>query len=560
MRFTLGLACGLSLFTAVPAAQGQSGDFLAALVATRSSDATSATAYLAEALKKDPQESELIRQQLRILTIEGDFDAALPYAQDFLSIDPEDPLARNILRIEAIKRGDWQTALSTLPLPAGSRLDSIIETISYAAILTGDGQIEEAFNRIEEGFDAIGFLPLGNYARGMIHSTQGRHEDAADSFAAFINQDPFQYPRMAQLAAEALERSGDADTAARLYDALLAPGARSAGEAGLARLKSGEPMPDTLSIRPLDIYTELLFVIARLLADQDSPQLAYRYAQEIGYLLTPQSSLYPGYTEVIASSLLDLERFEDAEKFYTDLEQVEEFRLAALLGQVQALSDQQRYQDALDVLSKAEALLGGAPGINRQRGVLYFRAQDYQKAVDAFGAWRDAMPQLGPNAAQPLFITGIAYYRLNDYERMEDALLASLELQPDDPDVLNFLAYSWVERGLNLERGFDMLNRAVEMRPDSGAIIDSLGWAYYQLGEYEEALPHLERAFQLNPWSWEIAEHVGDVYWQLGREREAVYFWERALDLPDIPEDHVTAIAVKLEDGLPDDDDAAVSN
>ena len=101
MRFTLGLACGLSLLTAVPVAQGQSGDFLAALVATRSSDATSATAYLADALKKDPQESELIRQQLRILTIEGDFDAALPYAQDFLSIDPEDPLASNILRIGA---------------------------------------------------------------------------------------------------------------------------------------------------------------------------------------------------------------------------------------------------------------------------------------------------------------------------------------------------------------------------------------------------------------------------------------------------------------------------
>lgn len=560
MKITLGLAAGLSLLTAATAAQGQSGDFLAALVATRSSDATSATAYLTDALEKDPGESELIRQQLRILTIEGDFDGALPYAQDFLAVDPEDPLSRSILRIEAIKRGDWQTALSTLPLPAGSRLDSIIETISYAALLTGDGQVDAAFDRVEEGFDAIGFSPLGNYARGMIYTTQGQYEDAADAFAAFINQDPFQYPRMAQLAAEALERSGDVDNAALLYDALLTTGARTAGEAGLKRLEAGAPMPDALDIRPLDIYTELLFVIARLLADQDSPQLAYRYAQEIGYLLTPESSLYPGYTEVIASSLLNLERYEDAEKFYAALEQVEEFRLAALLGQVQALSDQQRYEDALTVLSEAEALLGGAPGINRQRGVLYFRAQEYQKAVDAFDAWRAALPQLGPNAAQPLFITGIAHYRLDDFERMEEALLASLDLRPDDPDVLNFLAYSWVERGINLERGFEMLNRAVEMRPESGAIIDSLGWAYYQLGEYEEALPHLERAFQLNPWSWEIAEHVGDVYWQLDREREAVYFWERALDLPDIPEDHVEAIAVKLEEGLPDDDDAAETN
>ena len=136
---------------------------------------------------------------------------------------------------------------------------------------------------------------------------------------------------------------------------------------------------------------------------------------------------------------------------------------------------------------------------------------------------------------------------------MEEALLASLELRPDDPNVLNFLAYSWVERGLNLDEGFEMLNRAVEMQPDSGAIIDSLGWAYYQLGQYAEALPHLERAFQLNPWSWEIADHVGDVYWKLDRMREAEYFWARALDLPDLPEDRVQGIEDKLADGLSDD-------
>ena len=104
MKFVLGLACVLPLLTPVTAAQGQSGDFLAALAATRSSDAESATSYLADALLKDPGEQALIRQQMRILTIEGDFDAALEYAQDFLQIDAEDQLALNIVRIEAIKR------------------------------------------------------------------------------------------------------------------------------------------------------------------------------------------------------------------------------------------------------------------------------------------------------------------------------------------------------------------------------------------------------------------------------------------------------------------------
>lgn len=555
MKTTLGLACALSLLTAVPTAQAQSGDFLAALVATRSSDAESATAYLADALKKDPGEEALIRQQMRILTIEGEFDAALPYAQDFLLIDRDDPLALKILRIEAIKRSDWQTALATLPMVAESRLDSIIETITYASVLTGDAQYDEAFAKISEGLDAIGFAPLGHYARGLIDAARDRHEDSADAFANFINQDPFQYPRMAQLAGEAFERSGDVDNAKLVYEALLTTGVRTAGEAGLERLRLGEEIPAELKPTALDVYTELLFVVARLLSEQDQSRLAYRYAQEIGYLLDPTDGLYPGYTEVIASSLLDLERYTEAEQAYRDLEAVEEFRLAALLGQVQALSDQERYDDALTVLSRAEVLLGGSPGINRQRGILYFRAGEYENSVDAFSDWLEAMPQLGLGAAQPLFIAGISYYHLDEFDSMERMLLQSLDLRPDNPSVMNFLAYSWVERGINLDRGFDMLNRAVEMQPDSGAIIDSLGWAYYQLGQYEEALPHLERAFQLNPWSWEIAEHVGDVYWQLARTREAEFFWERALDLPDIPADHVEAIAVKLADGLPDPDD-----
>ena len=151
MKTTFGLACALSLLTVMNTATAQSGDYLAALVATRSSDAASATSYLANALEKDPDERALIRQQMQILTIEGDFDAALPYAQDFLAIDPQDALAQTIVRIEAIRRDDWPTALATLPLAAESRLDAIIEAITYASVLTGNGQADQAL--IKVGFE-----------------------------------------------------------------------------------------------------------------------------------------------------------------------------------------------------------------------------------------------------------------------------------------------------------------------------------------------------------------------------------------------------------------------
>ena len=553
MKRIQGLAGALLLLVTTSAAQAQSGDFLAAMIATRASDPESASAYLADALVKDPGRNALIRQQMSILAVEGDFDAALPYAQDFLVSDPDDPLALSVIRVEAMKRDDWQTALSTLPITEGSRLDLIIEAIASAAAYTGTGQVESAEKALEAGLDAIGFSALGNYGRGLIYASQGQHEDSAKAFSAFIARDPFQYPRMALLSAQALERSGNESDATRIYEGLLNTGARVAGEAGLARLASGTPIPDSLLPTERDVYTELLFIITRLLADQDQAVLAYRYAQEIGYLLSPDASLFPGHTEVIASSLLSLERYAEAEDFYESLEAIEDFRLAALLGQVQALSDQSRFDDALGVLSEAESLIGTTPGILRQRGLLHFRAEDYERAAAAFDQWQDTIGTFGPAQAQPLFLAGISAYRLEDYDKMETVLQKSLELNPDNANVLNFLAYSWVERGINLDEGFEMLNRAVELEPESGAIIDSLGWAYYQLGDYSDAVPFLEQAFQINPWSWEIAEHLGDVYWQVGRTREASFFWSRALDLPDIPEDHVDNIRVKLRDGIRDD-------
>mgnify|MGYP001203601051 CR=1 FL=1 len=185
MKTTFGLACALSLLTVMNTATAQSGDYLAALVATRSSDAASATSYLANALEKDPDERALIRQQMQILTIEGDFDAALPYAQDFLAIDPQDALAQTIVRIGAIRRDDWPTGLAALPLAAESRLDAIIEASTYASVLTGNGQADQALIKVEAGLDAIGFSSLGHYARGLVYAVQGQYEDSADAVAAF---------------------------------------------------------------------------------------------------------------------------------------------------------------------------------------------------------------------------------------------------------------------------------------------------------------------------------------------------------------------------------------
>ena len=151
-----------------------------------------------------------------------------------------------------------------------------------------------------------------------------------------------------------------------------------------------------------------------------------------------------------------------------------------------------------------------------------------------------------------LYSRGIALERAKKWDRAEKDFERALRLNPDQPYVLNYLAYSWVEQGVNLQRARKMIERAVEQRPDDGYIVDSLGWVLYRLEDFKEAVVHLERAVELRPRDPTINDHLGDAYWRADRRREARFQWKRALTLDPEPE-MVSAIEDKVRNGLKDD-------
>jgi Flp pilus assembly protein TadD len=150
------------------------------------------------------------------------------------------------------------------------------------------------------------------------------------------------------------------------------------------------------------------------------------------------------------------------------------------------------------------------------------------------------------------YFRGICFERAKQWPKAEADLKKSLELFPDQPHVLNYLGYSWIDQGVNLDEGMRMIKRAVEQRADDGYIVDSLGWAYYRLGNMDEAVKHLERAIELKPEDPTINDHLGDAYWRVGRELEARFQWSHARDLKPEPEDLIK-IEQKLKSGFPDD-------
>jgi Flp pilus assembly protein TadD len=172
-------------------------------------------------------------------------------------------------------------------------------------------------------------------------------------------------------------------------------------------------------------------------------------------------------------------------------------------------------------------------------------ADNYTKAIDLVKNPTKANWTL-------FYFRGICYERSKEWPKAEADLKKALELYPDQPHVLNYLGYSWIDQGVNLDKGMEMIKLAVSKRPDDGYIVDSLGWAYYRLGNYEEAVKYLEKAIELKPEDPTINDHLGDAYWRVGRVLEANFQWAHARDLkPD--QDELPKILEKLKNGLPEE-------
>ena len=172
-------------------------------------------------------------------------------------------------------------------------------------------------------------------------------------------------------------------------------------------------------------------------------------------------------------------------------------------------------------------------------------ADNYTKAIDLVKNPTKANWTL-------FYFRGICYERSKEWPKAEADLKKALELYPDQPHVLNYLGYSWIDQGVNLDKGMEMIKLAVSKRPDDGYIVDSLGWAYYRLGNYEEAVKQLEKAIELKPEDPTINDHLGDAYWRVGRVLEAHFQWAHARDLKPDPDD-LPKILAKLKGGLPDE-------
>jgi Flp pilus assembly protein TadD len=183
-------------------------------------------------------------------------------------------------------------------------------------------------------------------------------------------------------------------------------------------------------------------------------------------------------------------------------------------------------------------------------GGVYASKEDFRNAASVYDRAVDRLKKPTKADWNIYYQRGIAYERLKEWPKAEPNFRTALVLYPDQPQVMNYLGYSWVDMNMNLGQAMDLIRKAVDLRPGDGYIVDSLGWAYYKLGKFDDAVRELERAVSLKPDDAVLNDHLGDAYWRIGRKLEATFQWSHARDMkPD--KDVMASVQKKLMEGLP---------
>jgi tetratricopeptide (TPR) repeat protein len=523
-----------------------SGSFLAAQHATRERDAAAAATFYRSALQSDPRNNELLDRTFLSVLLNGDVKEAVRLANQVLKVDKEDRIARLVLGVQAIKEKQYQVARQQLTQSIRGPITDLAATLLSAWTQSTAAESKTALDSIDKlsGPDWYGIFK--ELHGGMILDVAGQKKEAGKRLEHAHALDATAL-RVVQAYGSYLSRNGSKDEALKTFKAFdeVLPHHPLINEA-IADLNAGKRLP-TLVDSPQAGAAEVLYGLGSALGRRGGEDLGLIYLQLALYLapshqlaLLSLADLYEG-----------LKKPELAIKTYERVPANSPLSRSALIQRAIDLDGSDRSDEAKADLQKLIASSPSDLEAIMALGNLLRGRKQFAECADAYAKGLAAMPTPDKQAWTWFYFRGICYERSKQWPKAEADLKKALELFPDQPHVLNYLGYSWVDKGMNLDEGMRMITRAVEQRADDGYIVDSLGWANYRIGKYEEAVKQLDRAVELKPEDPTINDHLGDAYWQVGRVVEARFQWAHARDLGPDPED-LPAIEQKLKSGLPD--------
>ena len=522
------------------------GSYLSARHADRRNEAARAAREFAVVLKANPNNARLRRLTFYAAARAGLMGQAIGLAKQIAAVEPTYMPAALTLVVDAMKRGKYKEALGlATKLPSAGSL-GFLRTMARAWALLGAREAEKALAEIDRLKTQRGLRVFYALHRGLMLDVLDRNKEAADWYLAATKAQSLTAIRFIQAAAAALLRADDKAGALNIIkDYEAARGSRFAIAQLRRQIDSGE-MPGRLVSDAREGFAELLMNLASALDQRRTARPALMWAQAALYLRPDNgASLYQ-----VGDIQRNLGQHAASIETLGKIKAEDPMSWEGGKSIVTSLVSLNRNDEAEKLLEEMAARETKRWDVLAMLGNLHRSKRNWLKAASAFDR---AIARLGPPRAaywNLYFARGVAFERSKQWPKAEKDFRTALKLRPNQPAVLNYLAYSWVDRKENLTEALAMLRKAVRLRPRDGAITDSLGWAFYRLGQFQRAVRLLERAASLEPTNWEINDHLGDAYWRTGRTTEARHQWRRALSMkPD--KDVAAKIKAKLGAGLP---------
>lgn len=529
------------------AASSLSGNFLAGHVAQKRSDLPAAIHYFSRALEQDAMQPDVLRRTFLFSVMDGRIDDALKLAKVYLEEENKAPVANLTMAIEEARQENWQAVIDRMSKLDSTGLNGFTAPMLMAWATFAKGDLKAALEVLKPLRDLGGTRILHDLHAGLMHELAGELAAAETYYLAVTEEDEGSSLRTSRILGTLYERQGKTKEAKAIFDLFQksSPGT-SFLDVDLDRIEDADIKDAPILVRNAkDGIAEALFGISSSLNQQGGSETALVLARLALHLRTD----FPVMRYMAGGILEGLERYEDSIDVYKKLPDGTPFSRAAKLRIARNLDRIGDYDGAIELLKKTASEYSDDPRPMVSLGDTYRRHEAWDDAVDAYDGAVERIGTLEPRHWQLLYSRGIVLERAKEWDRAEADFLKALEFEPDQPLVLNYLGYSWVEQRKNLERALEMIKTAVSKRPHDGYITDSLGWVYYQFGRYDEAVPELERAVELRPEDPVINDHLGDAYWQVGRRLEATFQWNHAIVLG-ADEELKAKIEKKLKDGL----------
>ncbi|MBI1179981.1 MAG: tetratricopeptide repeat protein [Alphaproteobacteria bacterium] len=522
------------------------GDYLAGRFAIVNRDTDAAADYYIKAVDDDPTNVELAHQAFSVAIASGRQDAAVKLAHRLEALNEKPTsLTELVLLIDELKRNQLDEAKKRVAAMPRTGIVELMAPVIKAWIDAAQGQTDAALKSLDALSANKGFTIFMKTHKAYILDYAGKVDEAAAAYDEAVDMQKGADLRLVLAYAHFLDVHGKPDKAKAVYDAYLEhyPSNVLIEAAQKGSQDHGSLYPDIHTAA--DGVAEALFSTGRALAQERSRGSAVMYLRlalalkpdfPVAYLLLgdvldrdgQQDEALKVYDKVTGDPVLGEDARYEKALLYNEMDEPDK-----AIATLEALLKDS--PDSLNVMTSLADTLRGEEHFAEARAI-------YDKVIDHIGKPSERHWVL-------FYARGITYERMDMWDKAEADFKKALELSPDQPLVLNYLGYSWIEQGTNMDQALGMIQKAVEQRPDDGYIVDSLGWALYRMKRYDEAVDWLEKAAALIPEDPTINDHLGDAYWQIGRRLEATFQWRHALAMK--PEkDEAQQLEAKIKSGL----------